>query len=94
MILTTKGRYAVMAAIEIADSNGQPITLSKISEKQNISLSYLEQIFMQLKKANIVKAIKGPGGGYTLAKPYNEITIAQIIKICIKILIHRRIRRQ
>jgi len=83
MILTTKARYAVMAMIEIADNyrkQESPTALSEISKSQNISLSYLEQIFSLLKKAQIVKSIKGPGGGYVLSKHYGEITIAQIIK--------------
>lgn len=81
MLLTTKGRYAVMAVIEIAGNDSScPISLSSIAEKQDISLSYLEQIFMQLKSAGIVKAVRGPGGGYILAKPRNEITIAEVIK--------------
>ena len=80
MILTTKGRYAVMAVIEIADSETKkPLPLFLIAEKQNISLSYLEQIFSHLRKGGIVKAVKGPGGGYVLAKDAKEITIANII---------------
>ena len=81
MILTTKARYAVMAVLEIADEpNGQPLSLLAISKRQKISLSYLEQIFSRLKKAGIVSAIKGPGGGYVLGKNRDEITMAQIIK--------------
>ncbi len=81
MILTTKGRYAVTAVIEIANSNAKnPISLLTISQRQNISLSYLEQIFSRLKKTGIVKSIKGPGGGYILARNRGEITIAEIIK--------------
>jgi Rrf2 family iron-sulfur cluster assembly transcriptional regulator len=81
MILTTKTRYAVMAVIEIADSKTErPVALTKISEQQKISLSYLEQIFSQLKKSGIVISVKGPGGGYVLGKNYDKITIAQIIK--------------
>lgn len=84
MILTTKARYAVMAIIEIADNssdkNAKPTALSEISKSQNISLSYLEQIFSLLKKASIVKSIKGPGGGYILERNRQDITIAEIIK--------------
>ena len=81
MILTTKARYAVMAIIEIATkSNQQPTSLSEISKSQNISLSYLEQIFVALRKNQIVKSIKGPGGGYILAKNKNEISVSDIIK--------------
>lgn len=80
MILTTKGRYAVMAMIDMAECKGaKPISLSEISKRQNISLSYLEQIFSRLKKSGIVKSIKGPGGGYILGDEDKEITIANII---------------
>jgi len=80
MILTTKARYAVMAIIEIAANvDGAPLSLQTISKRQDISLSYLEQIFLRLKKAGIVSAIKGPGGGYILAKKREEITVAKII---------------
>jgi Rrf2 family iron-sulfur cluster assembly transcriptional regulator len=81
MILTTKARYAVMAIIEIADNgNDSPVSLLTISQSQDISLSYLEQIFSSLRKSGIVSSIKGPKGGYILAKKAEEITIAQIIK--------------
>jgi len=81
MILTTKCRYAVIAVIEIAnDKSNSPVSLLTISQKQEISLSYLEQIFTRLKKAGIVKSVKGPGGGYILGKDCREITIAEIIK--------------
>lgn len=81
MILTTKARYAVMAVIEISEhEKTQPVSLTTISEKQKISLSYLEQIFSRLKKAGIVDSIKGPGGGYVLAKDPSAINIADIIK--------------
>ena len=81
MILTTKARYAVMAVIEIASNkNGAPVSLLTISQSQEISLSYLEQIFAHLKKAGIVESIKGAKGGYILGKKNQEITVAQIIK--------------
>jgi len=81
MILTTKARYAVMAVIEIASqSEKKPLSLGEISKSQKISLSYLEQIFTFLRKREIVNAIKGPGGGYILAKNKHEITISDIIK--------------
>lgn len=80
MILTTKGRYAVMAIIDIAEGDlDQPTALFTISQRQNISLSYLEQIFTKLRKAEIVRSIKGPGGGYFLNKNPQQITIADII---------------
>lgn len=81
MILTTKARYALMAVIEIAEhEKTQAVSLQNISDKQKISLSYLEQIFSRLKKAGIVDSIKGPGGGYILAKNAEEISVADIIK--------------
>ncbi|MDX2082779.1 MAG: Rrf2 family transcriptional regulator [Rickettsiales bacterium] len=81
MILTTKARYAVIAVIDIAESKShQPISLLMISQRQKISLSYLEQIFARLKKAGIVASVKGPGGGYILGKNRDQITVAEIIK--------------
>lgn len=81
MILTTKTRYAVMAIIEIADIQAdRPVSLQEISKRQKISLSYLEQIFANLKKSGIVKSIRGPGGGYVLAINSSEITMAKIVK--------------
>lgn len=80
MILTTKGRYATMAVIDMIENSGdKPVSLLSISERQNISLSYLEQIFSKLRKAKIVESFKGPGGGYILNQNKN-ITIADIIK--------------
>ena len=81
MILTTKARYAVMAVIEIADDKtNQPISLSTISKRQKISLSYLEQIFARLRKSGIVSSVKGPGGGYVLGRDRKKITVDEIIK--------------
>ena len=80
MMLTTKGRYAVMAILDMASLGVQkPITLSEISVRQNIPLNYLEQIFSKLKFAGLVHAIKGPGGGYIINTPLNKLTIADII---------------
>lgn len=80
MLLTTKSRYAVMAVIELAsEKSRQPLSLLAISESQNISLSYLEQIFARLKKAGIVDSAKGPGGGYFLKKSCEKIAISDII---------------
>lgn len=77
MILTTKARYAVIAVIELSqNSDKNPTTLATISKNQKISLSYLEQIFLRLRKSGIVKSVKGPGGGYILAKECSKITIA------------------
>ena len=80
MMLTTKSRYAVMAILEVASNNStKPMRLSDISEKQTIPLNYLEQIFLKLKKANIVKSVKGPGGGYCLNSALASLNIIEII---------------
>lgn len=80
MRLSTKGRYAVTAMMDLAihDKKG-PVTLADISQCQDISLSYLEQLFAKLRKSGLVKGVRGPGGGYRLARPGEEISIAQII---------------
>ncbi len=81
MILTAKGRYAVMAIVDLfQQKEGKPIKLSEIAERNNISASYLEQIFLNLKKRDIVKSVRGPGGGYVLGRPGKEINIADIIR--------------
>ena len=80
MKLTNKGRYAVMAMADLAlNANDSPISLSEISLRQNISLPYLEQIFIKLKNHNLVKSSRGPYGGYVLEKPASEIRISNII---------------
>jgi Rrf2 family transcriptional regulator, iron-sulfur cluster assembly transcription factor len=80
MMLTTKSRYAVMAILEVASSGStKPMRLSDISEKQTIPLSYLEQIFLKLKKSHIVKSVKGPGGGYCLNSASELLNIIEII---------------
>jgi Rrf2 family iron-sulfur cluster assembly transcriptional regulator len=81
MRLSTKGRYAVTAMMDIAlhDKQG-PVTLAEISQCQGISLSYLEQLFSKLRKQGLVKGVRGPGGGYRLAKPSNQISVADIIQ--------------
>ena len=80
MKLSTKGRYAVTAMMEVAlRANKGPITLADISVTQGISNSYLEQLFSQLRRHGLVKGVRGPRGGYSLAKDLNEITIADII---------------
>ncbi|HUL41626.1 MAG TPA: Fe-S cluster assembly transcriptional regulator IscR [Burkholderiales bacterium] len=80
MRLTTKGRFAVTAMIDLAmhHSSG-PVTLSEISERQKISLSYLEQLFGKLRRHNLVDSVRGPGGGYCLAKSVDRISVADII---------------
>ena len=81
MKLTTKGRYAVMAMADLAlFSNEKPVSLNEISLRQNISLSYLEQLFVQLKDKKLVKGMRGSSGGYLLEKPSNEINISNIIE--------------
>src|SRR5471032_2439641 len=80
MRLTTKGRFAVTAMLDLAmRSNGGPVTLAGISERQSISLYYLEQLFGKLRRRNLVDSVRGPGGGYCLAHPINEITVADIV---------------
>lgn len=80
MILSTKGRYAVMAMVDLAAREAKtPVTLSQIAEQQEIPLAYLEQLFARLKKAELVKAVRGPRGGYFLADDAAAISIAAII---------------
>ena len=80
MKLKTKGRYAVMAMADLAlFQNGKPVSLNDISLRQNISLSYLEQLFAKLKNSKLVKSVRGPSGGYILEKNPKEIRISNII---------------
>ena len=80
MRLTTKGRYAVTAMLDLAfHSQRKPVTLTDIATRQTISLSYLEQLFARLRRAGIVKGVRGPGGGYKLNLKTTEINIADII---------------
>lgn len=80
MRLTTKGRFAVTAMLDLAMSESdKPVTLAGISERQAISLSYLEQLFSRLRKQGLVKSVRGPGGGYRIARSHDEISISQII---------------
>src|SRR5947209_18035271 len=79
MRLSTKGRYAVMAMVDLAQySDGNPVSLAEIAERQEISLSYLEQLFAMLRKNGLVKSVRGPGGGYLLADDRSETRIAGI----------------
>ena len=80
MRLTTKGRFAVTAMIDLAlrQHNG-PVTLAGISQRQRISLSYLEQLFGKLRRHQLVESTRGPGGGYTLGRPAKDVTVADII---------------
>lgn len=80
MILSTKGRYAVMAMVDLAmHQKERPVGLAAIADRQEIPLAYLEQIFAKLKRAGVVQSVRGPGGGYTLATPAEELTIAEIV---------------
>jgi Rrf2 family iron-sulfur cluster assembly transcriptional regulator len=80
MRLTTKGRYAVTALLDLAlNEHKGPINLADISERQGISLSYLEQLFSKLRKQSLVSSVRGPGGGYLLGKDKSEITIASVV---------------
>lgn len=80
MRLTTKGRFAVTAMIDLAlRQHAGPVTLAGISERQKISLSYLEQLFGKLRRHHLVSSVRGPGGGYCLAKPLEAISVSEII---------------
>jgi Rrf2 family iron-sulfur cluster assembly transcriptional regulator len=79
--LTTKGRYAVTAMLDLAfNSQHNPVTLTDIAARQTISLSYLEQLFARLRKAEIVVGVRGPGGGYQLRESPENVSIAEIIE--------------
>lgn len=87
-MLTTKSRYAVMAMVDIAALSAErsqisgkikPVKLAEIAERQDIALNYLEQIFTRLKQAGLVNSVKGPGGGYVLAREKNMMTISNIV---------------
>ena len=81
MRLTTKGRFAVTALIDLALRGSEgPVTLAGISDRQKISLSYLEQLFGKLRRCNLVDSVRGPGGGYCLARSVHEITVADIVR--------------
>ena len=80
MKLSTKGRYAVMAMVDLArHGNGSPVSLADIAQREEISLSYLEQLFAKLRRRGLVKSVRGPGGGYLLAYDRDETRIADII---------------
>jgi len=81
MRLTSKGRYAVSAMVDLNKQQGDgPVTLAAISERQFISLSYLEQLFRRLREAGLVSSIRGPGGGYVLARAAADISVADVIR--------------
>lgn len=80
MKLTSKGRYAVTAVLDIAlNAEKGPVSLADISERQHISLSYLEQLFAKLRRDGLVKSVRGPGGGYHLGLPSDQISVGMII---------------
>jgi len=80
MRLTSKGRYAVRAMLDLTmHSNGNPVRLQEISTRQNISLHYLEQLFRKLRNGQAVKSVRGPGGGYVLARPMEQISIKDVL---------------
>lgn len=82
--LSTKGQYAVRAMVSLAchaQANDKPVTLKDISVWEGISLSYLEQLFVKLRKGRIVKSVRGPGGGYVLAKPLSMISVGEVISV-------------
>ena len=85
MRLTTKGRYAVMAMVDLAQhSNGEPLALADVADRQGISLSYLEQLFQMLRRANLVNSVRGPGGGYLLFRDsvsYTHLTLPTILRV-------------
>ncbi len=80
MRLTTKGRFAVTAMLDLAINEAdKPVTLAGISERQSISLSYLEQLFSRLRRSGLVKSVRGPGGGYRIAKKLDQVSVSEII---------------
>lgn len=80
MKLSTKGRYAMVALVDIALQNDDTlVTLGEISKRQDISLPYLEQLFVKLRRANLVASVRGPGGGYRLARPASEIRVVDVL---------------
>jgi len=80
MRLSTKGRYAVMALADLANrAQDRPVSLATVAQNQEISLSYLEQLFARLRRHRLVTSVRGPGGGYRLARPADEIRIADIV---------------
>jgi Rrf2 family cysteine metabolism transcriptional repressor len=82
MKLSTKGRYGVKAMVDLAINYGdEPVSIKSISERQNVSEYYLEQLFSPLRKANLVKSIRGAQGGYVLSRPPEEITVSDIMEV-------------
>lgn len=80
MKLSTKGRYAMVALADLAlQTDDKLVTLGEVSERQQISLAYLEQLFVKLRKAGLVESVRGPGGGYRLARPATEIRVSEVL---------------
>lgn len=80
MRMSTKAQYAVRALVSLSlFSNGDPVTIKEISDRENISLNYLEQLFVKLRRGNIVKSVRGPGGGYMLSRDASQIRVDEII---------------
>ena len=81
MKLSTKGRYAMVALTDLAEAeDGAVISLSDLSRRQDISLTYLEQLFVRLRRAGLVESVRGPGGGYRLAKPASDIRVSEVLE--------------
>jgi Rrf2 family iron-sulfur cluster assembly transcriptional regulator len=82
MRITTKGRYALRAVLSLAriGVDGKPVSIKCISEREDISAEFLEQIFFKLRKANMIRSVRGPGGGFFFARPLDEITLMDIIE--------------
>jgi Rrf2 family transcriptional regulator, iron-sulfur cluster assembly transcription factor len=82
MRITTKGRYALRAVLSLAKigTDGKPVSIKSISEREDISAEFLEQIFFKLRKANMIRSVRGPGGGFFFAKPLDKITLLDIIE--------------
>lgn len=82
MQISTKGKYSVRAVLDIAQhSNGSPVPLAAVSKREGISLQFLEQLFQQLRKGNVVNSVRGPHGGYVLAREPSAITIGEIVRL-------------
>ncbi|HOX30755.1 MAG TPA: Rrf2 family transcriptional regulator [Spirochaetales bacterium] len=82
MRVTTKGRYALRAVIALASTSvkGQPVSIKSISEREDISAEFLEQIFFQLRRAGLINSVRGPGGGFFFARPLGEISLMDILE--------------
>ena len=79
MQLTSKGRYAVMAMADLSAQAARAVTIAEIAGRQGISAAYLEQLFARLRRAGLVEGVRGPGGGYRLARPAEEVSVADVI---------------